>query len=95
VKSDLRKKLKKFENEMKLWNFETALKTIKDFKDFPENAYHLINFLMNNHGDLGSQRTEYAYVNVPKSVNVIMEIASPWLDHKRKGGNTKPKAIAV
>lgn len=90
-----KKKLRKFENEMALWNFQRALKTIKDFKDFPRNAYCLIRSLMNNYGDCGSERTGYAYINVPKSVKTIMEIASPWIDSHRKGGKEKPKAIAV
>jgi len=94
VKAGLRKKLKKFELEMSLWNFESALNLVKDFKDFPVNSYNLISYLMYTHGDCGSQRMGYAYSGVPKSVNTAMEIASPWLDTQRKGGK-KPKAIAV
>jgi len=87
--------LRKFENEMTLWNFQRALKIVEDFKGFPRNAYYLISSLMNNYGDCGSQRTGYAYVGIPKSVKTIMEIASPWIDSHRKGGKKKPKAIAV
>ena len=95
MKADIRMKLKCFEDEMGLWNFESALKLAQEFKDFPTNAYHLIGSLMCKHGNCGSQRTGYSYIGVPKCVNTIMEIASPWLSSKRKEGSIKPKAIAV
>lgn len=90
-----KKKLRKFENEMTLWNFQRALNTIKDVKDFPQNAYYLISSLMNNYGDCGSQRSGYAYRTVSNSVNTIMQITSPWIESHRNGGKAKPKAIAV
>lgn len=78
---------------MILWNFDSALQIAKEFKGFPQNAYHLIGSLTSNFGNCGSQRTGYAYVGVPKTMKAIMEIASPWFDSKK--GGTKPKAIAV
>ena len=95
MKANIRRKLKSFETEMTLWNFESAFKLAEEFKDFPTNAYHLIKSLMCKHGNCGSRRVGYSFVGVPKCVNTIMEIASPWLSSKRKGGNIKPKAIAV
>jgi hypothetical protein len=93
VKADVRRKLNKFEIAIMLWNFETALQTIKEFKDFPKNAYQLINSLATDFGNCGSQRTGYAYIGIPKTLNLIMEIASPWFDSKK--GGEKPKAIVV
>jgi len=95
VKADLRRKLANFEFAITLWNFEDAFILCREFVNFPVNAHHLTKDLMQKHGNCGSQRTGYAYVGVPKSVQTIMEIASPWLDDKRKGGKKKPKAIAV
>lgn len=95
MKANIRRKLQSFENEMTLWNFESALKLAREFKDFPTNAYHLIRSLMGKHGNCGSQRIGYSYIGVPKCVNTIMEIASPWLSSKREGGKKRPKAIAV
>lgn len=95
MNAKVRRNLKKFEIEMSLWNFQRALKTATEFKDFPKNAYQLISSLVTNYGDCGSQRTGYAYVGIPKSVNTIMEIASPWLSSMKEGGKKKPKAIAV
>ena len=80
---------------MTLWNFESALKVSQEFKDFPINASNLIKSLMCKHGNCGSQRTGYSFIGVPRCVNTIMEIASPWMSSKRKGGDIKPKAIAV
>ena len=95
MKADLRKKLKNFEYAMTLWNFEDAFQLCREFVSFPNNAVNLTKHLMSKHGNCGSQRTGYAYVGVPKSVQIIMEIASPWLEAQRKGGKKKPKAIAV
>lgn len=93
MKVRLRKKIKKFETEMILWNFDSVLQIAKDLEGFPENACSLISSLTTKFGNCGSQRTGYAYVGVPKTMNTIMEIASPWLDLKK--GEKKPKAIAV
>ena len=95
MNAKVRRTLKKFEIEMSLWNFQRALETITEFKDFPKSAYQLISALMSSHGDCGSERTGYAYIGVPKTMDKIMEIASPWLSSKLKGGKKKPKAIAV
>ena len=94
MKAELRRKLKQFEFAMTLWNFEDAFKLCREFVSFPRNSYNLTKYLMSKYGNCGSQRTGYAYVGVPKSVQTIMEIASPWLEAQRKGGK-KPKAIAV
>ena len=88
-----KKKLRKFVNELTLWNFETAYRLALEFSDFPKNALYLISSLMSNYGDCGSPRTGYAYVRVPKAVNEIMKIAKPWIESKN--GEGKPKAIAV
>jgi len=45
VKATLRKNIEKFTTEMILWNFDSALRISKDFKDFPQNAYNLIRSL--------------------------------------------------
>ena len=95
MKANFRKQLKQFEYAMELWNFEDAYKLCRTFMTFPSNAMNLTKSLMSKYGNCGSQRTGYAYVGVPKTIQTIMEIASPWLKGQRKGGKKKPKAIAA
>jgi len=90
----IEQKLKSFRTEMALWNFESAVRIVSEFEDFPKNAYYLLKSLMNGFGNCACCRTGAAYRGIPKQVNTIMDLINPWLDSKGKGGK-KPKAVKV
>ena len=91
---DINRKLKSFHNELALWNFEKAVKIVSEFDDFPKNGYYLLKSLMEDFGNCACCRTGFAYIRIPKQLDTIMDVISPWLESKEKGGG-RPKAVAV
>lgn len=90
----LNRKLKSFRNELALWNFEEAVKIVSEFDDFPKNGYYLLKSLMEDFGNCACCRQGSAYIGIPRQVDIIMGVISPWLESKEKGG-AKVKAVAV
>lgn len=90
----IKRKMKSFRNELALWNFESAVRIVSEFEDFPKNGYYLLKSLMENFGNCASCQTGSAYIGIPRQVDTIMGVISPWLELKEKGG-IKPKAVAV
>ena len=90
----VKRKLKTFRNELTLWNFESAVRIVSEFEDFPMNGYYLLKSLMEDFGNCASCQTGSAYIRIPKQVDTIMDVISPWLESKEKGGG-RPKALAV
>ena len=92
----IKRKLKTFRNELALWNFESAVRIVSEFEDFPMNGYYLLKSLMEDFGNCASCRTGSAYIRIPKQVDTIMGVINPWLELKEKGGDKpRPKALPV